>query len=401
MVLAALEPRHLPVLVTAPKRVCEHVWQPERNLWRPDLSIAIAAGDPRKRQAALNAGADITVIGRDNLADVEDRTYPTLVLDELSGFKDRNTARWKTARRLAKRATYRWGLTGTPTPNGLLDLWAQIFLLDQGERLDTSLTRFRSRYFMAGQTIASGVIVEWLLRPEAEQRIHEKIDDICLYMEAEGHPTTFNTVTVDLPPAARKQYQEFKRDLVLNLEMLGDEIYSAANAAILTNKLAQVTSGFLYSDDGSGRYVGLHRAKIDALREIVDGTGSPILVFYQYKSELKEILQAFPQARSIDDHDTIPRWNRKELPMMVAHPASAGHGLNLQYGGHVAVWTSLTWSLELWEQANKRLARQGQAHPVIIHSLVAEHTVDTAKVKRLLDKATIQDALLDHLRSPV
>jgi SNF2 family DNA or RNA helicase len=400
--LSALEPEHLPALVVAPKRVAEHVWPKERSLWRPDLSLALAAGSPAQRRAALAAGADLTVISRDNLKDAPPR-YKTVILDELSSFKDRSTARWKAARKLCKDAEQVWGLTGTPTPNGLLGLWAQVFLLDKGERLGTALTGYRARYFFAAATLPSGVVVDWRLRDEAEENIHQKIADLCLYMSAEDEldlpPITFNHIDVPLP--VRSYYETFREELVLNLELIGDEIYSAANAAVLSNKLRQVTSGFLYSDEQDGRYTRLHTAKLDALEEIVEGTGGNLLVFYNYRPEREMILERFPQARLLDAPGALDAWDRGELPMMLAHPASAGHGLNLQYGGHTAVWYSLTWDLELYLQGNGRLFRQGQHHPVVIHSLECEGTVDKIVADTLERKEFDQAKLLDHVRSPM
>jgi hypothetical protein len=198
-----------------------------------------------------------------------------------------------------------------------------------------------------------------------------------------------------------KHYREFKKELVLNLELLGGEIYSAANAAVLTNKLSQVTAGFLYGDEGSGTVTPLHHAKLDALEEIYEGTGSPVLVFYWYKPEAQAILKKFKHARHLDDSGAMAEWNRGSLPMMLAHPASAGHGLNLQYGGHTAVWTTPTWNLELWQQANKRLARPGQKHPVTVHTITARGTIDRLVMKRLADKADAQETLREYLESPI
>ena len=400
--LSALTPEHLPVLVVAPKRVAEHVWPIEKDLWRPDLSLALAAGSPSQRRAALAAGADITVIGRDNLKDARPH-YRTVILDEISSFKNKRSQRWQAARRLCKNAEHVWGLTGTPTPNGLIDLWAQMFLLDKGERLGTTLTGYRNRYFQAAGQLPNGIVIEWRLRPEAEDRIHGLISDVCLYMSSETEldlpPVTYNKIEVSLPTEARKSYETFKADLVLDLGLLGDEIYSAANAAVLSNKLSQVSSGFIYSDAQDGTYTRLHSSKIEALQEIVDGTGDNILVFYTYKAEAEMIRAAFPQAKMLDEG--IDAWCRGEVPMMLAHPASAGHGLNLQSGGHTAVWTSLTWDAELWIQACGRLARQGQKHPVVIHTLEAQNTVDGVIAARLKNKIFTQDSLLDHLRSPM
>lgn len=399
--LSALEPRHLPALVVAPKRVAEHVWPAERKLWRSDLSLALAAGTPSQRKAALAAGADITVIGRDNLADA-DPVYRTVILDELSSFRSRSTARWKAARQLCVRADYVWGLTGTPTPSSYLDLWAQVFLLDRGKRLGTTLGGYRERYFKAYGQLPSGILIDWRPRPGAEARIRELIEDMCLYMssadELDLPPVTYNTVEVDLPPAARKQYEQFRKELILEL---GDDVHSAANAAVLSNKLSQVSAGFVFSDEQDGTYTVLHSAKLDALREIVDGTGDNILVFYNYRPEAARIKAAFPQARYVDEPGALEAWTRGELPMLLAHPASAGHGLNLQTGGHTIVWSSLTWDLELYLQANARLARQGQTHPVVVHSLECDRTVDKVMAERLQGKTTTQQGLLDHLRSPL
>lgn len=402
--LCALRPEHLPALVVAPKRVAEHVWPVERELWRPDLSLALAAGEPVQRKTALARRADITVISRDNLKDAGP-DYRTVILDELSSFKTRSSTRWKLARKITSKAEHVWGLTGTPAPNGYLDLWAQMFLLDRGERLGTSSIGYRNRYFIAYGQLPNGVLIDWRPREGAEERIREKIEDICLYMssadELDLPPVNFNVLQVQLPPTVRKHYQVLKTDLVLDLELLGEEIYSAANAAILSNKLSQIAAGFIFSDAQDGTYTELHSAKLEALREVREGTGDNLLVFYNYVPEAKRIREAFPEARMLDEPGAIPSWNRGEISMMLAHPASAGHGLNLQHGGHTAVWTSLTWDLELFLQANGRLARQGQTHPVIVHMLSAEKTVDETIFHRLENKEFTQEVLLDHLKSPV
>jgi SNF2 family DNA or RNA helicase len=402
--LSALEERHLPALVVAPKRVAEYVWPKERELWRPDLSLALAVGDPEDRAAALGAGADLTVISRDNLKDVKP-IYKTVILDELSSFKSRTSQRWKRARKICAAAEHVWGLTGTPTPNGLLNLWSQIFLLDGGERLGTTLTGYRARYFVAAGQLPSGIVIDWRLRPESEENIHGLLDDICLYMSSEDEldmpPVTHNTVDVFLPPAALRHYAELKETLVLDLEMLGDEIYSAANAAVLSNKLRQLTSGFIFSDAQDGSYTIIHDAKVKALEEVVDGTGDNILVFYNYIPELEMIRDFFPQARHIDDAGALTKWDAGKVPIMLAHPASAGHGLNLQYGGHTGAWYSLNWDLELYLQGNGRLDRQGQPHPVIIHSLEVPNSIDKVVRENLGGKEFSQSKLLDHVRSPL
>lgn len=399
--LSALTRGHLPALVVAPKRVAEHVWPIEHAKWRPDLSFALAAGDPAARKRALASRADVTVIGRDNIKGVEPR-YTTVIIDESSGFKDRSTTRWKLARKIVAEAEHVWELTGTPVSNGLLDLWAQIYLLDHGKRLGSTLTGYRNRYFFPAGQLPSGVIIDWKPRPGAEEAIHRKLEDLCMYMSAadelELPPVVPNVIDVPLPPEAMAQYKKFKEDLVLDLEIFGDDIFSAANAAVLSNKLSQITAGFVYSDDQDGSCTELHKAKLDALAEVVEGTGDNILVFYRYKVEAERIKRTFKQARFIDEKGTIAAWCRGEVPMMLAHPASAGHGLNLQSGGHTIVWSSLTWDLEHWLQANGRLARQGQTHPVIIHTLECPGTVDKLMAERLEGKDATQVRLLEHLK---
>jgi SNF2 family DNA or RNA helicase len=399
--LRAIEPRHLPVLVVAPKRVAEHTWPVERDLWRPDLSVALAAGTRAERAQALAAKADITVISRDNLADASPG-YRTVILDELSSFKNRSSMRWKAARRLTSKAEYVWGLTGTPSPNGYLDLWAQVFLLDNGERLDTSSGRYRSRYFQSFGQLPSGVQIDWRPREGAEERIRGLLEDICLYMSAEDElsmpPVTYNDVVVDLPGPARAMYRELKEDMCL---VLDETTFSASSAAVLSNRLSQLSAGFLYSDEQDGTYTPIHKAKLEALAEVVEGTSDNLLVFYNFLAEREMIRTAFPQARLIDEPGVLAGWSKGQIPMMLAHPASAGHGLNLQHGSHTMVWSSLTWDLELWQQACARLARQGQKHPVIIHTLQCHRTVDQVIAARLADKGETQDGLLDHLRSPM
>lgn len=408
--LSALTEEHLPALVVAPKRVVDHVWEPEQKLWRPDLTISLANGSPTQRAEALTSNSDIAVISRDNMGQAAelaikgDVQFRTLILDELSSWKNRSTERWKFARQLSLRSKYCWGLTGTPAPNGLLDLWAQIALLDQGERLGKNITAYRNRYFYPGRQLANGTIIEWNLRPEAEEHIHSLISDICLSLEPVELPPTYNPVPVSMPTSLRKMYKEFKRDLVLDLDLLGGEIHSASSAASLTNRLSQMTAGFMYVDNADlrgAKYDEIHQEKIKALQEIIDGTGSPVLVFYHYKAELEMIRRAIPSARHIDEKGCIEAWNRGEVPVMLAQPASAGIGLNLQAGGHTIVWTTLDWSLEIWLQANKRIARQGQEHHVTVHILEMEDSIDAVVRHRLTSKKFTQDKLLEHLEAPL
>lgn len=415
--LRALEPRHLPVLVVAPKRVAENVWPTEGPKWRPDLTVAVASGTPAHRAAVLRGGTDIVVVSRDNVADAVavGGQFRTLVLDELSSFKTKSSLRWKSANKVLRAmgpGAHVWGLTGTPSPNGLLDLWGQMALLDGGERLGKTLTGYRARYFYAGRQLASGVVTEWIMRPEADAAIHAKLDDIVLSMSTEGRlpdlpPTTFNRVEVPLPAKVRTAYKQLKRDYLVDLKEVGLDgaIHTAASAATLSSKLSQLTAGFLYPDEralGDTSYTVVHQEKVRALLEIVEGTGSPVLVFYRYQAELDMLKAALPSsAHTIHEPDIVERWNDGTIPVLLAHPASVGHGLNLQFGGHTIVWTSLPWSLEEWLQSNKRLARQGQEHPVVIHTLEAPRTVDGSIWDALHDKKSIQDSLMDHLESPL
>lgn len=401
--LSALTPDHLPALIVAPKRVAEKVWSVERDKWRPDLSISVAAGSPAKRREALDAGADLTVLGRDNLKDVPvPHRYRTVVWDESHGMKSRASVRWKLAKKIGKNVPFIIELTGTPAPNTLIDLWSQIYLLDDGDRLDSSIVRFRDRYFTPGRQLRTGVVTEWKPRPGAERAIHRKIDDICLSMSAADHldlpPVTYNHINVSLNPTSRTAYVKMRDTLVADLTSLLDgQIHTAANAAVLTSKLSQISAGFLYDDDGLGGYTPLHEEKINAVIEVIEGTGSPVLVFYRFKAEF-EALKQIHGATDVRHKDAIERWNRGEIPVLLAHPASAGMGLNLQGGGHTAIWTSLPWSLEEWIQGNGRLHRQGQDHHVMVHCIMAEKTVDHLIWDRLHSKRFTQDALLAHLR---
>lgn len=414
--LTALEDRHLPALVVAPKRVAESVWPLEATIWRPELRVALAKGVPARRAEALaDEQADVVVVGRDNLRDAlkvkRARKYRTLIIDEMSGYKARSSIRWKTAKKIINRdnLVHVWGLTGTPSPNGYMDLWSQIYLLDGGERLGGTLTEFRRRYFTPGLRLANGIIASWNLNPGADKEIDQLLEDLCLSMSTDGRidlpPVTENHVEVDLPTTARRIYRDMKRDMVANLDLIGGEIHTSKNAAVLTSKLSQISAGAMYVDDADIRgkaYTVIHREKPNAVEEIVEGTGSPVLVFYRYTFE-RDLLkkQLGHAAHTIDEPGVIEAWNDGDIPVLLAHPASAGHGLNLQHGGHTIVWTTLDWDLELWQQANKRLARQGQKNPVVIHCIMTKRSIDHVIRASLDDKTAVQGALLDHLESPI
>jgi SNF2 family DNA or RNA helicase len=395
-VLAALEPEHLPALVIAPKRVTELVWPVEAEKWRPDLTIAVAAGSPAKRKAALSSGADIVAISRDNMKDVSvNHGFRTIVLDELSSWKNRGSQRWRFGKAITKMAPYVWGLTGTPSPNSLMDLWAEMYLIDKGQRLGTTLTSYRQNYFSPGRQLANGTIIEWKLRSGAEDRIYERLGDICLSMKSEGlvdvPPVTFNDVMVPLPASAMRVYEDIRDELVTRVD---DEPVAAMNAAVATGKLSQITAGFIYHEDKS--HTDLHDEKVKAIQEIIEGTGSPVLVFYRFIAEGETLKKAL-DARTIDEKGVLDDWNAGKVPVLLAHPASTGHGLNLQHGGHTIIWATLTWSPEEYEQSNARLVRQGQTNPVVIHRLMCPDTVDEIIPDRLAGKISAQEALMRAL----
>lgn len=411
-VLRALRPQDLPVLVVAPKRVAEEVWSEEAAEWRPDLTLTVAAGSPAQRAALRTRRTDITVVGREHLAEFLKpgaNAFRTFVLDELSGYKTWGTGRFRAARALKKRYGFSnvWGLTGTPAPNGLMDLWAQLFTLDSGKRLGPTLGGYRNRYFTPAGQLPSGVITKWDIRPGADGRIYRLIGDICLSLtDPNPAPFTLNRVKVPIPPKALKIYRDMEKDMVADLRILGGKIHTAGAAAQVTMKLSQVTAGFMYDDlvpgaprTGMNTWTQIHSEKMKALEEIVEGTGGPLLVFYTFKPELAMILKAFPgKVHTAKEPNLQARWNRGEFPILAAHPASIGHGLNLQKGpGHTIVWTSPTWDFELWDQGNKRLARPGQKDTVMIHVLETPNSVDGKILQVISGKRDVQDALRDYL----
>lgn len=411
--LVALGTDRLPALVVAPKRVAELTWPHEIKKFRPDLTFEVAAGSAAHREEVLSRSrADVVIIGRDNIADAVaySSRWRTLVLDELSGFKDRSTARWKAAKKLAKNKTDVWGLTGTPTPNGLLDLWAQLYLLDGGKALGSAKTAFQHRFFEPEKKLPSGIVTKWRLQPGADALIYRAIEDVCLSMSTEGRvelpELVHNEVVVPMSPKTRKLYRGMKNDMVGDLADFGipTSAITAPTAAVLSMKLRQVCSGVLYGDSFAGEAVEthrLHKAKVDAVRGIADETGSPLLVFYAFTAEKDLYLEAFPGAITVDTPGWLDKWNSGEVPMLLAHPRQIQYGLNLQDGGHVVVWASLTWSSEDFQQANKRLHRSGQKNAVIVHRLVTEGSLEPGMYDVLEGKRSVEKALLEHLYSPI
>ena len=391
------------VLVIAPKRVAEDTWSREHEKWDhlSGLRISKVLGTPSQRMKALKAEADIYVIGRDNvkwLVELMGKSWPfdMVVIDELSSFKNPSAQRFKALRKVIPASDRVVGLTGTPSPNGLMDLWAEIYLLDRGERLGTTISAYREKYFRAGAR--NGYIVyKWEPYSYSQKEIERKISDICMSMSAEDYlelPERIdNEIKIQLSEKEMKQYNQMERDQLLRID---DETVVALNVAAVMNKLLQMANGSVYADGGD--VVRIHEKKLDALEEIIDTTGEPVLVFYSFRHDLEAIKKRIPDARELESSEDIARWNQGEIPVLLCHPASVGYGLNLQDGGHVIVWYGLTWSLELYQQANARLFRQGQQKAVIIHHLIAEGTVDEQVMRALQHKDTSQSALLAALK---
>ena len=403
-------------LVIAPKRVALSTWTTEAEKWDhlKDLRIARVLGTEKQRIAALSSQADIYVINRENVVWLveylgKDWDFDGIVIDELSSFKSSRAKRWKALRRVAASAQYVYGLTGTPAPNGYIDLWPEIYLLDRGERLGKTLGQFRNAFFNPGAH-RGHVVFEWRLKPGAKKQIDKRLADLCLSMQKEDWidlpERIFNTVWVNLDRSERKLYDQMQRDKILPLlngEVTTDPNYDFAivadQAAQLSGKLLQMANGAVYDENGD--VVHIHDQKLDALEEIMEAAhGEPVLVFYNYKHDLARIMERFPQAKPLfDSEEMIQAWNRGEIPMLLCHPASAGHGLNLQFGGHIIVWFGLNWSLELYQQANDRLHRMGQERGVIVHHIAARDTLDERVLAALEGKGATQQGLLDALKS--
>lgn len=391
------------VLVIAPKRVAEDTWTREHAKWDHlrHLRVSKVLGSPEQRRRALAVDADIYVIGRDNVVWLVEQCrqswpFDMVVIDELSSFKNPQAKRFRALKKVIPKASRVVGLTGTPSANGLMDLWAEIYLLDRGERLGHTLGAYREKYFRPGARNGY-VVFKWEPLRGSREKIEAAISDICISMSADDYLTLpkriDNLIPVKLSPQEMKQYKTMEAEQLLHID---DEDVVALNAAAVMTKLLQIANGSVYSHEGN--VVRLHDAKLEALLEIIDTTDSPVLIFYSYKHDLAAIKAAIPGARTLDGPEGIAEWNAGRVQVLLAHPASVGYGLNLQEGGHVIVWYGLTWSLELYQQANARLYRQGQDKPVIIHHLIAEGTVDEQVMRALQEKDMSQAALMAALK---
>ncbi|GIP14377.1 DEAD/DEAH box helicase [Paenibacillus montaniterrae] len=394
-------------LVIAPKKVAEATWSNEQSKWQHlhHLRIQPVLGDKNKRIRALNTPADIYVINRDNvvwLTEYYRNAWPfdLVVIDELSSFKNHAAKRTKALSWIRPHIKRIVGLTGTPAPNGLLDLWAQIYLLDQGERLEKNITQYRSRYFDKNYNGFG-----YTAKPGADELIQQRIADICISMKAEDYlelpDAITNVIPVVLDPQAKKQYEKFEKEMLLQLE--GTEI-TATSAAVLTGKLLQLCNGALYDEDRNVHEI--HDNKIEAFTELIEQlNGKPALVFYSYQHDKTRIMKALSKTslrvRELKTPQDFADWNAGLIDVGLAHPASTAYGLNLQDGGNHVVWFGLNWSLELYQQANGRLHRQGQTQKVILHHLVVQGGADEDVMAALEGKAATQDKLLEALKARI
>jgi len=397
------------VLVIAPLRVAKVTWPTECGKWDHlrHLTISAAVGTERERKAAILCDADITVINRENVPWLMESglpfRYDMVVIDELSSFKNHQTKRFRALMKVRPKIKRIVGLTGTPASGGLMDLWSEFRLLDMGERLGRFITQYRNTYFQPDKRNGQ-VIFSYKPLPYAEEAIYRQISDITISMKSTDHlhmPELISTeYTVTLSEAEKQDYDKLKKELVLTL---AENEITAANAASLSNKLCQMANGAIYDDDGTIRPV--HDRKLEALEDLIESAnGKPVLVAYWFKHDLNRITERLrslhiPFAK-MDTSDSIERWNEGKIPVGLIHPASAGHGLNLQSGGSTLIWFGLTWSLELYQQTNARLWRQGQSsETVVVQHILCKDTIDENIIKALQVKDKTQSALIDAVKA--
>ena len=393
------------ILVIAPKRVAESTWPNEISKWEHlnGLSFSLVLGSRQEREEALQKKAFLYIINRENIPWlVESHTwdFDMVVIDELSSFKSNKAERFKAMRHVRPKFPRIVGLTGTPAPNSLMDLWPQMYLMDMGQRLGRFIGGFRDRFFQPDKRNRE-IIYSYKPREGAEEVIYSLISDICISMKAADYldmpECIYNRVEVSMNAKEKKLYSDFKRDMVLSVE--GQEL-DAVNAAALSNKLLQMANGAVYDD--MKKVIPIHDRKLDALEDLVEASnGKPVLVGYWYKHDLQRISSRFKNARCLDTAKDIADWNAGKISMGLIHPASAGHGLNLQEGGCTVIWFGLTWSLELYQQMNARLWRQGQKNTVVIHHIITKGTHDEDVMNALEKKDMRQSALIDAVRARI
>ena len=405
------------VLVIAPKRVAETVWKEEAEKWEHlrHLRFSKILGSSQQRQEALRKKADIYIISRDNIAWLcalyggGKLPFDMVVIDELSSFKSYKSLRFKALRGPRVFLKRLVGLTGTPAPNGLIDLWPQMYLIDRGERLEKTITMYRQRYFRPGRTNGH-VVYSYNLLENSDELIHEKIKDICISMQAKDYLSlpdiTYNNIKLEMPNALKAQYREFEKEKILELfeseNPEGPKQISVANATVLAGKLLQFANGAVYDEQKIAHEI--HTLKIEALKEIVENAnGQPVLVAWTFQHDRDRIIKALSsyKPRELKTSKDIEDWNAGKIQVLLTHPASAGHGLNLQAGGNIIVWFGLTWSLELYQQFNARLYRQGQQKAVIVHHITLADTYDENVLAALSSKDKKQNALIASLKARV
>lgn len=399
------------VLIIAPLRVAKSTWSDEIEKWDhlKNLTYSKVLGSVNQRIDGLRKEADIYLINRENvkwIVEFYNNKWPfdVVVIDELSSFKSSKSQRFKYLKKVIPLTNRVIGLTGTPAPNGFLDLWSQIYLLDRGQRLGGTIKKYKDRYFEVGdRNYQTGMIYNYVLREGAEKIILKRLEDITVSMEAKDFldmPDRIdNIVNIELSPKEFKNYKKLERDSILEIK---DDIITASSAAVVTQKLLQFTSGAIY--DETKNVVKIHDKKLEALDDIVEfNEGKPILVFYNFKHDLDRIKKRFSylNPKTLDTEEDVKAWNEGKIKLLLCHPASAGHGLNLQSGGHIIVWFSLTWSLELYQQANARLHRQSQKNNVIVHHLICKNTVDETVMEALKNKVKVQDLLMEYLKAKI
>ena len=393
------------MLVIAPLRVAKSTWPDEIAKWDHlnDLTYSVAIGTEKERLEALRKNVEIVLINRENVDWLINKSgyrfnFDMIVIDELSSFKSYSAKRFKALLKVRPYVERIVGLTGTPSSNGLMDLWAEYRLLDFGERLGRYITKFRLKYFEPDKRSAT-VIFSYKLLPGAEEEIYNAISDITISMKAKDYlkmpDLVINEVTVDLDRNERNTYETLRKEMVVQISE--QEEIDAVNAASLSGKLLQMANGAVYDEDK--RVLRIHDKKLDALEDLIEAAnGKPVLIAYWFKHDLERIKERFNVREILDDQD-IRDWNNGKIDVAVIHPASAGHGLNLQSGGSTMIWFGLTWSLELYEQANARLYRQGQKETVVIHHIITKGTIDEDVMQALKRKEKTQSALIDAVKA--
>ena len=393
-------------LIIAPLRVARDTWPAEIEKWDhlKGLTYSVAVGTAEERKTALRQNTCIHIINRENIPWLIEKSglpfdYDMIVIDELSSFKSHQAQRFKALMKVRSKAGRIVGLTGTPSSNGLMDLFAEYKLLDGGKRLGRFIGRYREAYFIP-ERIGNMQIYNWRLRPGADKEIYKRIEDITISMKSLDYlqmpECVMNTVPAKMSKAETESYRKLKEQLVLSLD---GKLIDAKNAAALCGKLSQMACGAVYTDDRES--VLIHNRKLDVLEDLVEGmNGKPVLVAYWFKHDLKRIRERFPEAREIKTSEDIRDWNKGKIPIALIHPASAGHGLNLQQGGSTLIWFGLTWSLELYQQTNARLWRQGQqSQTVFIHHIVTQGTIDEQIMRALNNKDKTQSALINAVKA--